>query len=522
MKLNTGIIANASPFQPKTICGQPDHPLTLIDVRYMLPNDSFFSDDIAYFAEWPALAQLTSGPPAFVICLGGGDLAAAFFKNYGIKGIILDNINPLVTFGIIQSIFLRFNQMENELKDALLLKEPTSKILDCCAEFFQNSAVYLDNDFNIIDYSTVYTTDVKNTCWKEKLNTKKKSDNVFHQARKMNLLNGPVITSNTEIVDIGTEFPRYIINSFYDNTRCVASLVIMENNKALSSCHLQLLDYISKMIGPSLSDRYATRFSSLDNLRTVFVTILNKVNIDPRVVRKCISPWKMNDDYRLIIVNLPEEYRSADPMIRCLYLYENVFPECVALKYIDSLVIIVHNDTVELFAEYLPKLEALLNQHNAVCGISLPFNNVSQINIQYINTEIAIKHGDKTKKIRFLNEVITNYLINKIAKDTPLIPLCHRAALRIFDYDITNGTKFLLTLETYLRQNKSLQAAADELFIHRTTLAYRLRCIEKLANIKYDDSRERLHILISCIVLRNLGNECPGHIEQMELGLLQN
>ncbi len=76
--------------------------------------------------------------------------------------------------------------------------------------------------------------------------------------------------------------------------------------------------------------------------------------------------------------------------------------------------------------------------------------------------------------------------------------------MRIHEYDLANGTDFLLTLETYLMNNKSLMAAADKLFIHRSTLTYRLNAIEKITPIQLDDPGERLHILLSCIVLRAL------------------
>ena len=104
-----------------------------------------------------------------------------------------------------------------------------------------------------------------------------------------------------------------------------------------------------------------------------------------------------------------------------------------------------------------------------------------------------------------MSEAITTPLVNRIAAEIPLYPLCHREAIRIYEYDQKNGTELLLTLETYLMQYKSLKAAAEELFIHRSTLTYRLGCIEKIAKLALDDPRERLHILLSCIVLSSLG-----------------
>jgi DNA-binding PucR family transcriptional regulator len=156
-------------------------------------------------------------------------------------------------------------------------------------------------------------------------------------------------------------------------------------------------------------------------------------------------------------------------------------------------------------SECLPKLEKQLNVHDAVCGLSFPFKGILQLGSQYVNAEIALRNGDKNKRVRPLSEAITAPIVNRIAADIPLYPLCHREAVRIFEYDARNGTELLLTLETYLMQYKSLKAAAEELFVHRSTLTYRLGCIEKIAKLSLDDPKERLHILLSCIMLRSLG-----------------
>ena len=59
-------------------------------------------------------------------------------------------------------------------------------------------------------------------------------------------------------------------------------------------------------------------------------------------------------------------------MTRYLYLYENIFPDCVAFKFIESLILIVHNDTDDMMRVCMPKLEKQLGLHEAVCGVSLP------------------------------------------------------------------------------------------------------------------------------------------------------
>jgi hypothetical protein len=509
MKLSIGIIAHSIPYVTQTISTQPDRALAISDIRLLLSECDLYSEDILYFAEWPALKELTCDGPSYAVCVGGGKEAEEFFKNNGKRGIILGPVNPSLAFGIIQSIFLRYNQLEQRLMKSILLKEPMQEILNCCSEFFQDQAVLFDCTFNIVDNSTNYPPDDNNPFWKELRETKRISDKLFQQTRKMNPQYDPIDSPCSELIDPGDGSPRSLINSFYDSNRRIASLMILDNNKPVSSCQLKLLDYISELIGPSLFDRYSTLHGPVENLRAVFVMYLNKVNVDPAFVDRCLglSSWGMRDDYRLILVNFPDIARNAETLTRYLHIYENVFPDCLGFKYLESLVIVIHHDSEEVMASCMPNLERQLKLHNAVCGVSLPFNSIRQINSQYINAHTAIQVGNKNQRVRYTKDIMTNYLINKIASDTPLIPLCSREAMRIYDYDIENGTKLLLTLETYLRQNKSQKTAAEELFIHRSTLAYRLSCIEKLAKIDFDDSNKRLHLLLSCIVLRNLGEQ---------------
>ena len=66
------------------------------------------------------------------------------------------------------------------------------------------------------------------------------------------------------------------------------------------------------------------------------------------------------------------------------------------------------------------------------------------------------------------------------------------------------NTGFLQTLETYLLCNKSLNDAANLLFIHKSTIYYRMKCIEKIVQIDLDDPHERFSILLSCIALREM------------------
>jgi hypothetical protein len=507
MRLNTGIITHALPFTPDFVCGHPDHALALNDVRFLPAEKSLYSEDILYFAEWEKLRSHKSPVPPYLFCVGGGADAAAFFKKNDMTGAVCPDEDPISVFSILQSIFLRFNQLENSLLSAIHAKAPMREILNCCSEFFQNHTMLFDSERNLLDYSANYLPDASDLYWKETLEHGRRTEKVLSEARKHVYYLDAIRTPTSDFMDLGPGLPKIMTYSFYEGGKRLTTLTVAETNKPLSVYQLRLFDYLAGLLSPGLFHIYSVQLGLLESLRSVLLSLLNKEIADPLVVTRCVgmAGWGVADDYLLILISFPEASRSSETLMRYRHIYERFFPECVAFQFNGNLVLLVHNDTDEVLAACLPNLEKQLATHNAFCGLSFPFKGVLQVQAQYMNAETALHFGDAGRRIRLLSEAITVPIISRIAEGIPLYPLCHREAIRIFEYDRENGTELLLTLETYLLQYKSLKAAAEQLYIHRNTMTYRLGCIDKIASLALDDPRQRLHLLLSCIILRTLG-----------------
>ena len=68
---------------------------------------------------------------------------------------------------------------------------------------------------------------------------------------------------------------------------------------------------------------------------------------------------------------------------------------------------------------------------------------------------------------------------------------------KLLKQDEENETELAETLYAYLICERNISAAADYLYIHRNTMTYRLKKIESLVNIDYDDPKERQYLIIS-------------------------
>ena len=65
------------------------------------------------------------------------------------------------------------------------------------------------------------------------------------------------------------------------------------------------------------------------------------------------------------------------------------------------------------------------------------------------------------------------------------------------DYDNINGADLCLTLRTYLKNNGSVKDTADELFVHRNTINYKLNKIEELLGVEMSSTQARTELTLA-------------------------
>ena len=78
------------------------------------------------------------------------------------------------------------------------------------------------------------------------------------------------------------------------------------------------------------------------------------------------------------------------------------------------------------------------------------------------------------------------------------------------EYDKKNNSEFLETLRIFLEENEDIVATCKRLFIHRNTLAYRLKRIEEITNRSMAEAESRLDFRIAfkiCLYLQLVDNE---------------
>ena len=140
----------------------------------------------------------------------------------------------------------------------------------------------------------------------------------------------------------------------------------------------------------------------------------------------------------------------------------------------------------------------------ARCGIGVPVDEISQWRDSFRQA------GQALEMARRLRQNIPLYFPD-LSVYRLLLQLEYHPELQTFKEEILGSllrhdgsSEFLRTLEAYFNNNGNLSQAAEELFIHRNTLIYRMDRIAEISGLNLDQTETRLAIQLALRIHRML------------------
>lgn len=168
-----------------------------------------------------------------------------------------------------------------------------------------------------------------------------------------------------------------------------------------------------------------------------------------------------------------------------------------------TLVVVKHGGDTLLFANLVLVDESQLEE--AMAPILITCGCVAGKSPSFIDTGAAAEHSRAAKvaahyanarqAIVDFENVKLDYAITTLRAAT--VDIAHAAIGKLQAYDEKHSAQLLETLRTYLACACSATAAANDLFVHRTTLLYRLERIEEVGGVDLTDPQTRFHLDLS-------------------------
>jgi hypothetical protein len=173
--------------------------------------------------------------------------------------------------------------------------------------------------------------------------------------------------------------------------------------------------------------------------------------------------------------------------------------------YKNSVVMIFCRDDYEPFsAIQRDELEAYLNKRNIFAGISQSFsciNDTAQYYNQALDALVQARLLDLPGPLFDIQKMMVYTILSSYSVNHDLYTCLPPKVRNLLAYDKSEQLEYFKTLSVLIRHGMSIKNTADELFLHRNTVQYRLRKIRELFDIDLSHSEDLFQIMLAQYIL---------------------
>lgn len=213
--------------------------------------------------------------------------------------------------------------------------------------------------------------------------------------------------------------------------------------------------------------------------------------------------WEPDHHYQILYLVSTGYFRSQETLKFYAVQLEQTFSACIAAQ-MEEGIYLLHNLDCEDDPDFRQHLADFLRENLLLTGISNVFQNFYDSACYHNQARDALELGLRKNPNLWRHEFRdcqADYILCQCLSQYPARDLCPVQLEKLLHHDEEHPEMELAkTLEVYYRCKFNASEAAKQLFIHRTTLFYRLNKIQQIADIDHDDPGLRLQIQL-CFAL---------------------
>lgn len=173
-----------------------------------------------------------------------------------------------------------------------------------------------------------------------------------------------------------------------------------------------------------------------------------------------------------------------------------LFPNSYSFPYRNQVILMIPPESIT--EERFLTFSALLEQTGFFCAVSNKCDSLMLIRSCYKQTEHLIcSSSPRYPRIYFFEDCASDYLIKEIASQKDWKLWLHCGIFDLEKHDQDHHTSYISTLECLIQNNFILTKTADDLFIHRNSLQYRLTKMEEIMGYSLSEPDNRFYLSLS-------------------------
>lgn len=463
-----------------------------------------------------ALEKSDVFPENCLILTAGGGIDHEFPNMCSVQGGVME------VFARLQEMFEMYDLWQENLMYSYLEGKSIQTMLSVSMPVLQNSLVVVGMDFSILASSYAIPFQPEQIFGSSESThtfiTDLKSNELYTQVRE---LNGAFYFPK----DV-TGLASLCVN-IKQNGKTVYRLLMLEDSRPIKKSEGFLVEFLAFLIEHVLNNNsyypggwyniepplalenmlshnmVRNFYHSNKALYKIFKSILTDKTADYLQVSQKLDVlgWNPQHEYTCIYLELTELDKRNFTYNPIIYYLSNIFSHCCAFPYNENIVVFVNMTLSHLtWEELLKRLERFTDENYLNAGVSRPMTGHISLRRQYIQALIALSIGGSKfpkKQVNNFNDVSFDYILKQATKTLPGYMICHEKLLFLKHNDKDKGTEYMKTLRVYLDNQCNVMQTAKQLFIHRSTVLYRLDKIKEILGSELKDPDEILYLMLS-------------------------
>ena len=492
MMLNADIVfAGLKASYPVTMTGPKSTQMTILRPELYLDNEVTFYADHLYLAtidHLPVRPQIQKN--AVIVVIGEG--AKLFhYRNQCCLIVIQGDADFFEVNRSLCRIFDRYCEWEKQLFDIFLDTADLQKIVDCSEPLFGCSIFVLDAAFR-------YITKAENRLEPEQIGAYLTEFDLRTEKKGAFLLK--------------FEDREYLCVNLFDATGTYIGCVYFSGKEQFSEADFTLAEFLARMIEKSIERDPSILSSEQSVLKTAFANLVSGYPLTAN--QKWTLNLSQNSRHFLCITQHCANRASRLPRDYICSAFEREFSESYAFPKKNTIVCFLNvapleDKQGEYYASLNRRMGKFLRETNGVAGISNAFSDPYSARIAYIQAEAAIENGritnPDTKLYYFKTYALLSMVINSMGS-LPAEAYFTERLQNLIKHDKTGPISYLETLRVFLQSSMSYSQAAEELYVHRSTVVDRISRIERELDIslKDPDTRLQLEIILKAMEIKDM------------------
>lgn len=478
--------------------------------------DNTLDEELIYITNYDYLRNYPKDIDNFsviILCDTIDSELTQFITNHNLSAIVVfrESFNLFVLSNYINEVFTKYNLWDRKLSEISIKGGTLQEMVDVSQPFFENPVVISNKSFGIMAHTNSKETD-------EVLEKVTDGNYSYSQRAIQNVINRKpeneenLYRETTLILPPNLANCKQHIKSVFSKGYRIGAIVEFFVHTEPKQWNKEILEYFNSKVELLLENeekKSNVRQSMYDYL------LIDLINDDKLTKSEIISrgkPHQINYEGNYLIYKVVMSKNSVFAVSHVLTAFKEKSCFYTVTIYEDS-VVVLHNTSAvnqqNCNIQEDKDILDILKTYNASLGISDLFDNLGEFRAEYKKACIAVKVGktvDKEKSIYVFRDYFVQYLMLSSCKHIDLNNVLSSKVIQLMEADHHDGTENVKTLRIFLENERNVSVTAQEFFLHRNSILYRINKIEETLNVDLNDFNKRMELLLTFQAIDLLNN----------------